>query len=426
MELAINILLALLSTYILYEYYKCFFVVKGNSVIRKGILCVYATWQILSVPSIINISPSVRIILGMTFGFAVAACFVGPLLGKIFFLCLYYGMWTIIELLIGSFFLLANIGVEDNLLFGMLLCELYLLVLVKLLQMFFRHEAVRNVKLKESGTFLMIPISFMMVSYFIFTVCAEIGSKTYFVLAISVFILLMVAMIVVFVMYIKLMESYELKRKSEIYQKELELHTEYIKEKENIISEYNKTKHDLKNNLIYMLELLRNTKYVELEKYIKDIAEVTTLDKSGVANTDNTILDSFINYKHDFATEKGIKFNAKLEIPYNMPFDNGDLCVILGNALDNAIEANLGKDIGNSYINLMMRYGEGNLVIIIENSFDGKIQKKKDGKLNTTKKDKRYHGIGLSSIEKAMLKYNGQMNVETDDKKFKLSIIMHG
>lgn len=426
MELMINFLLALLSAYILYEYYKIFFEVKKDSIITKSIICVYIIWQVVSVPSLFYISVSVRMVLSIAFGFIMGICFIGPTLGKIVFLILYHGIWTLSELLVGSFFLLTNLDVTENAIWGMLICELYLLALVKLLQLFFGNDAIRSVTLKESGILMMIPIAFMLVSFFIFTVCADVDSKTYIILAISVYVLLMIAMFIVFVMYIRLMESYEIKRRSEIYQKELELHTEYIKEKEHIISEYNKTKHDLKNNLIYMLELLRNKEYEGLEKYISDITEVASPNKSGIANTDNTILDSFINYKYDLATENGIKLSVNLEIPYNMPFDNGDLCVILGNALDNAIEANEGKNIENSYINLMMRYGEGNLIIIIENSFDGRCERKKDGMLITTKKDKRYHGIGLSSIQNAILKYNGQMNVETEDKKFKLSIIMYG
>ena len=271
---------------------------------------------------------------------------------------------------------------------------------------------------------MIIPIAFMMLSCFLFTVCAKLGEKSNIFIAVIVFVFLMVAMFIVFMMYIKLVDSYEIKRKSDIYEKELELHTEYIKEKQHIMDEFNKNKHDMKNNLLYMRELLKNKEYEKLEKYITDMAELTTLSKAKIANSDNSILDSFINYKYDVATEKGIEFRVKLDIPYDMPFDNGDVCVILGNALDNAIEANEDKFIDNPYIDLKMRYREGNLVIIIENSFDGNYIRNDDGTFITTKKDKSNHGIGLGSIQNALQKYNGQLNIETEENKFKISIII--
>ena len=236
----------------------------------------------------------------------------------------------------------------------------------------------------------------------------------------------MIAMFIVFMMYIKLVDSYEIKRKSDIYEKELVLHTEYIKEKEQIMAEFNKNKHDLKNNLLYMLELLKSQEYAKLEKYITDMTELTTHTKARKANSENSILDSFINYKYDVATEKGIEFRVKIDVPYDMPFDNGDLCVILGNALDNSIEANEDKIIENPYIDLKMRYREGNLVIIIENSFDGNYIKNDDGTFITTKNDKNNHGIGLGSIQNALQKYNGQLNIETEENIFKISIILFG
>lgn len=424
MELLVNVLLGLLSVYIVYEYYRIFFEAKEGSITTKLVLGFSLLWQIVSIPSVLGIPTMVRLVLSTICGFVIGICFVGSTVGKVVFAALYHGVWALTEFLVGSFFLMADINITGNELLGATICEIYLLLLVKLLQLFFRHKSIRNFSLKHNGIFMIIPIAFMLFSTFMFLVCAEVGSKGYITLAIGVFLLLMIATMVIFYMYIKLVDGYELKRKNEIYQKELALHTEYIREKEHIIAEFNKTKHDLKNNLIYMQGLIDNKKYGDLEKHIKELSKVTTLEKSKVCNTENTVLDSFINYKYDIAIEKGISFTTQLEIPYDMPIDNGDLCVILGNALDNAIEANDGKDIANPYINLMMRYGEGNLVIIVENSFDGSYERNKDGTFKTLKKEKNNHGIGLGSIQSALTKYKGQMDVAIEDNKFKLSIIM--
>ena len=419
-----NILLGLLSAYIVFEYYKTFFEVKKNSVSARVAFCLCILWQIISTPDFVSIPPVIRLVLSIAFVFVMGVCFVGSIAGRIVFGFIYHTVWVLSEVLVSSFFLMENIKISNNIILGSLICEVYLLLLVKLLQLFFRHKNIRNFSLKYNGLLMLIPIAFMMLSCFLFTVCAKLGEKSNIIIAVIVFVFLMIAMFIVFMMYIKLVDSYEIKRKSDIYEKELELHTEYIKEKQHIMAEFNKNKHDLKNNLLYMRELLKGQEYKKLEKYITDMTEQTTFTNTRIANSDNSILDSFINYKYDVATKKGIEFRVKLDIPYNMPFDNGDLCVILGNALDNAIEANEDKIIENPYIDLKMRYREGNLVIIIENSFDGNYIKNDDGTFITTKKDKNNHGIGLGSIQNALQKYNGQLNIETEEKIFKISIIL--
>lgn len=419
-----NILLGLLSAYIVFEYYKTFFEVKKNSVSAKVALCLCILWQIISTPDFVSIPPVIRLVLSIAFVFVMGLCFAGSILGRIVFGFIYHTVWVLSEVLVSSFFLMENIIISNNIILGSLICELYLLFLVKMLQLFFRHKNIRNFSLKNNGLLMIIPIAFMMLSCFLFTICAKLGEKSNIIIAVIVFVFLMIAMFIVFTMYIKLADSYEVKRRSDIYEKELELHTEYIKEKEHIIAEFNKNKHDLKNNLLYMLELLNTKDYTKLDKYLREITELTTFNNTRISNTDNSILDSFINYKYDVATEKGIAFRVKMDVPYDMPFDNGDLCVILGNALDNAIEANEDKKIESPYIDLKMRYREGNLVIIIENSFDGKFKQNKEGAFVTIKSDKSNHGIGLSSIQNALQKYNGQLNIDIEENVFKLSIIM--
>ena len=76
-----------------------------------------------------------------------------------------------------------------------------------------------------------------------------------------------------------------------------------------------------------------------------------------------------------------------MDIPSQMPFANSDLCIILGNALDNALEANMRSKEEHSYISLKVKYDGDNLIIIVENSFDGKIIKNKGGELITRKRE---------------------------------------
>ncbi|MCM1287779.1 MAG: ATP-binding protein [Clostridium sp.] len=235
--------------------------------------------------------------------------------------------------------------------------------------------------------------------------------------------ILFVVVSLVLLLYIKLIYTYEQKRKNDILKRELDLYLDNIKE--NTILEMKKNRHDLKHKLTYMLVLSRNKEYEKLEAYIEELADLKSADGLSVAKTNHTLIDTLVNSKYVAAQSCGIRFRAKLDIPYNLPFDNADLCVILGNVLDNAIEANRKQGIEDAYINLKMKYDRGNLAIFLENTFDGIVKKDSKGKLVTRKKNRESHGIGICSIQNSLTKYHGYMGINVKDKIYKLMIIMY-
>lgn len=144
-----------------------------------------------------------------------------------------------------------------------------------------------------------------------------------------------------------------------------------------------------------------------------------------ISKTENSVVDALVNYKYTIAKRFGIEFIVKLEIPMSLPFDNADMCIILGNALDNALEANIRADIEKRYVKLNMRMDMNNLAVIIENSFDGHISKNKIGKILTVKSNKIDHGLGLDSIQKAVNKYHGFMKTSYTKSVFVLEILLY-
>lgn len=290
---------------------------------------------------------------------------------------------------------------------------------------FFRHDNVRDFSWKHNGILMMIPLGSMFFSYHLFILSAKSEEKSDWWISVIAFVVLLIVVALIFVMYLKLIDAYEMKRKNDIFKLELDLYLEHMKEKENTMLEIRKTKHDLKHKLTYMLELSKNKEYEKLETYIEEMADLKSWDGLSVANTEHSFIDALINSKYVTAQKYGIKLQTKLDIPYDLPFDNADLCVILGNALDNAIEANQVSGIEDAYIDLKMKYDGGNLVIFLENTFDGIVKKDSKGKLLTRKKGKESHGIGLNSIENSLKKYHGYMDISIDDNIYKLTMIMY-
>lgn len=422
----LNVILAILSTYLIFEYYKIFFELEEDCVRNKVIACLYCIWQIMSLFIFVNITAGFRLILSVVFVILVSICFVGAFTGKLVFAIIYNAVWMLEELLIGSFFLVIGLDIAKYEILGSIISKILLLVVVKSLQLFFWHENMSILSWKDNALLMLFPMGSMFFTYHLFKLSDRVGTLREYIVSLVAFVTILIMNIVMFIIYIKLSNSLELKRKNSIFQLEIDLYNEHIKEKENAMIEFRKLKHDLKHKLIFLLELLNNKEYDKLKKYIEDLVDLKSLDRFTIAHSENSLIDALINYKYETAKQYGIDFQVKLDIPISFSLANSDLCVILGNAIDNAIEANIrAANISNPYISLKMKYDQGNLVIILENSFDGCINKNEKGIVLTKKKDKEYHGIGLTSIQNTLIKYRGFMNTEIQDKTYKLTIVMH-
>ena len=152
----------------------------------------------------------------------------------------------------------------------------------------------------------------------------------------------------------------------------------------------------------------------EVKKYIGNIAE--KIEKNEIyCSTGNVALDSVINYKLRKASEQNIQIYSNITIPSNIREGVEDLVTIIGNLLDNAIEAceNLTE---GKYLEIKMKYKQGTMFIEVKNRYDG-IVKMRSGKIATKKEDKTLHGIGLKSVESAVNNHNGTMKVDFNEKE---------
>jgi len=270
-----------------------------------------------------------------------------------------------------------------------------------------------------------IPVGSMFVVYNSFMMSSQLYEDEHILSSFASLLIMLLINILIFNIYRKLSEDLELRRKNAVYKQEIGLYSKHIEEKANAMFEFRKAKHDLKNQLIYLLELSESQEYEELKSFLEKLIVREPFDGFTIANTDNSVIDALVNYKYGIAKRYGIEFKAKLDVPTQLTFDDIDLCIILGNALDNAIEANLRTDVKNPYIKLYIKLDKGNLIIIIENSFDGYMKKNRHGRILTMKKDVEEHGIGLSSIQKSVDRYHGFLETDIKEQKFRLRIVLY-
>ncbi len=420
-----DLLIAGLSSVVVIEYLNTFFKKRSIKAIGYITWILYYIWQIL-VTYIISDYPSwSRILISIIFVIIPSCFFYGTFLEKTVFLFLYIAIWMLVESLTGCFFLLFNISIESNMLVGSITSKVFLFIFVKALQLFFCNKAVRELSWKTNVVLLFLPIGSMFLVYHLFILGNKLNQSGIKLTTIICILIVLIINIVVYNVYIRFSENLELKHKNSIYEKEFDLLDIHMKEKERIMLEFRRKRHDLKHQMTELLDLLQEKQYEQLEKRIIELADLKSLEGLKIANTDNSIIDAFVNYKYEAAKKNNIEFRVKLDIPSQLPFANGDLCIILGNALDNALEANLRGKVVNPYIDLKMKYDGNNLIILIENSFDGNILQNKRGERITRKADKENHGMGIESIQNILKKYHGYYNVVVEENIYCLNILLH-
>lgn len=217
-----------------------------------------------------------------------------------------------------------------------------------------------------------------------------------------------------------------------ILEKQIESMKMHIREMEHVYSGIRSMKHDMKNTLAIVMQLAAGNKADEaLQAYLAELGK--TMERLDVRfATGNTVVDTLLSMKYHEAVRAipDLQMHTdQLLFPKTLLIQSFDIGIILGNALDNAIEACSKlreKEPGADVFIRLASFQKGKMFFIeIENSFDGKILRKRQAEFPATDKaDKEMHGIGLINIKNAAEKYHGAVDWSADHKIFTLSIMM--
>lgn len=193
-------------------------------------------------------------------------------------------------------------------------------------------------------------------------------------------------------------------------------HYEQVEKTDN---ELRKFRHNYKNMKIGLMSLLDNNDIVDAKKYMADCDELLDIDYT-LYQTGNSIINAILSDKAMKVKDKGITIKFTGLIPQTK-ISNTDLCIIFGNILDNAIEAveKVNDDIAKE-INIDVYKKKDYLFITVTNPTKTEVAIK-DNKVVTSKDDKSNHGLGLSSVEETLKKYDGHLDLDCDNNKFTTS-----
>ncbi len=183
----------------------------------------------------------------------------------------------------------------------------------------------------------------------------------------------------------------------------------------------NKTMHDLKNQMFALSEAMKTDS--DKTREIMESISGKIFAASPMTVTGIDAVDSLIFTKKQQMELHGIRYEQSVHIAPETSFDPLDLCVLLGNLLDNAIEANEKVDPDKRFVSLTITQQELWLSITITNAAAHAV--KVNGKtIRTTKIQKELHGFGLSSVNEIAAKYQGNCTFRSTDHEFTAYLIL--
>ena len=404
---AIDILPTVFTAYIFFFYFNIFFEKKKRSIrVLTGII-VFVFWQ-LSIPEIVRILPAARNI-GVTVGvtlFAVISIFEGKIWKKCFFVIIFDAVWMLVETLVNNLLMLYCEYLAVSQRFGAFVSKLLFFAVILALKKIFTNEEIKELPAGHNILLVFIPVGSIYIMNAVFTLAYSTSWEYAEVYSLMSVVILLVINVLGFYVYIKLADDLQVKRMNVVYEQQLELCERHQEETEISMLQIRDVRHSMRNHFISILAYAERGECDEIIQFVDDVIEDGKLELSGTVNTGNIVTDSLVGYWERIAEQKGIEFRSELSIPMEMPFKGADISLILGNLLENAVEG-AGKAEKRKYIRLKIKYDKKNLLIMVENSYKGKLVKGRGEELRTTKTDKDNHGIGLSSVRRVVGKYHG-------------------
>lgn len=418
----IYLLTNIFGTYTIYKFMSIFF--DRNEINKKLEVATYILYFIIiGAIHIIFGFPIVNVISNLILFFLITSLYTSTLKTR---LTAVFCIYTILISIETITIILFSI-IDFNQYFYRINLDLILSLIVSKILSYMVVLVISNLKMLKSGTqisplqwFAVICIPFGTL-FSAFVLMTESNDENDIQIFISIAVLFLINF-VTFYLYEVLIQSYQerlernlLKQQSNAYFKQLKIMTE---SQDNI----KMLRHDLKLHMSTIQGLLETGGNDLALAYIQNTYNLTKFSNEYV-KSGNVELDSILNYKIYEAQKLKIEVILNVSVPEKFNIQPIDIVIIIGNLLDNAVEAT-SKLKENREIKISIEFNRNFLYISVINSYNGDLLFK-DKKLKTTHADNENHGLGLQSVQKSLDKYFGSMNVDYTSNNFCVDVLMY-
>lgn len=187
------------------------------------------------------------------------------------------------------------------------------------------------------------------------------------------------------------------------------------------IDEARKAKHDVRHHVHLIREYLREGKTRELEAYLESY-QASLPDEQSVIYCEHYATNALLGYFMQQAKEYGIEIDIWVQLPREINLPETDISIVLGNLLENAMEACSAVTEGDKKITVRGKSEKDAVFFEITNTYEGKLRKSKAGNYLSTKEHGR--GLGLDSVSGIAATHGGMLEIDAQNGIFRASVLM--
>lgn len=226
--------------------------------------------------------------------------------------------------------------------------------------------------------------------------------------------------VVVYLMFLSLCQSYHEKLQHTLIEKQYALQKAHFAEIQAANQALRELRHELKNYMFYMNYLIDQGDFEKLKSFFSEFYRKEHHNLYEVSAS-LSFLDAVLQQKVTFAQSLGIEVEQHVLLPEDAALDSLDLCVVLSNLIDNAVEA--CRDLPSPRIAIRLKRVKAYLSIVVENTAERDVLRH-NPQLRTGKREAELHGIGLRVIRQIVERYDGSIEFESDAGSFKAMAMM--
>lgn len=215
--------------------------------------------------------------------------------------------------------------------------------------------------------------------------------------------------------YADRMEKQMLEQSIQIYRHQLDV----IKESQERVNEL---RHDMKHHMVELKEMAKEVGGgTQLVQYLDDMKKFM-LNPAEKVSSGNQDVDGILNYLLKDVDQILDQADIQVQIPSKLYEKSFDICVILGNLVENALQAARASE--EKYLLVRLQERQGILMLVVENSYSGEI-KREHSRFRTSKENVSTHGFGLESVKKVVAQNGGDMDISYTDKRFRAEVLLY-
>lgn len=425
MEILLDLITAVISVYFSYMFFGLFAPKRTDKWIVDGGLIVFASATFfVTIHFIEELLPRMVLIISITL--LVSSLFSMKLYNRFLLSFVNYAINGAAELVIGAavskiFSVDMNTCFQGKyLVLGLFLSKMFVFIIISFIRAR-KHKLLSASFRKDFLALFIIPIStfvIFLLQYNYFMHLPDITNYIAITAMICYFILLLANILVFNILdnvYNTVEKDYRIATSEKLILFQEEQYRQVMKHTNTIL----KIKHDQKNFLLGVISDLDSGNYEDIRSAVKN--EFDSLNVQTVPPGKNSVIYSLVEHKADIAAQKGIQLVHEYhEIP-KINISPIDIAIILGNALDNAIEATEKVDTeADKVITLLIKIHNDQILIVIKNPTNGTV----DVKNMRSSKESMFHGFGVLSMKNLAQAHNGTVVFTTEENIFQTRIIL--